>query len=118
VIPGRGDTLRVNGRARVLRDVPYAERMTVRGHAPALVLEVSVDEVYFHCSKAFLRSKTWSPETWHPEVVPRRAVIAQTVERADDSLEELDEYYGPAYETRIYAESAPARRSSEPGTSL
>lgn len=104
LIPGRGDTLRVNGSARVLRDAPYADRMTVRGHAPTLVLEVAVDEVYFHCSKAFLRSETWSPDTWAPDAVPRRAVIAQTVERADASLEELDEYYGPAYATRIYAE--------------
>ncbi|WP_350348286.1 pyridoxamine 5'-phosphate oxidase family protein [Agromyces sp. G08B096] len=102
VIPGRGDTLRINGRARVLRDVPYADRMTVRGHVPTLVVEVSVDEVFFHCSKAFLRSKTWDPETWTPDAAPRRAVIAQTLERPDDSLEELEAYYGPSYAEKIY----------------
>ncbi|MRG59923.1 pyridoxamine 5'-phosphate oxidase family protein [Agromyces sp. CFH 90414] len=102
VIPGRGDTLRINGRARLLRDVPYADRMAVRGHTPTLVLEVAVDEVFFHCSKAFLRSKAWSPETWNPDAAPRRAVIAQTLERRTDSLEELEAYYGPSYAERIY----------------
>ena len=102
LIPGRGDTLRVNGRARLLRDVPYAERMRVRGHEPTLVLEVAVEEVFFHCSKAFLRSKAWDPETWTPDAAPRRAVIARTLERPDDSLESLDEYYGPSYAQRIY----------------
>jgi PPOX class probable FMN-dependent enzyme len=104
IIPGRGDTLRINGRARVLRDAPYAAAMTVRGHSPALVLEVAVEEVYFHCSKAFLRSKTWDPETWAPDAAPRRAVIAQTVERPDTPLDELDDYYGPSYAERIYVD--------------
>ena len=102
VIPGRGDTLRVNGRARLLRDVPYAERMRVRTHVPTLVLEVAVDEVFYHCSKAFLRSKTWDPATWTPDAAPRRPVIARTLERPDDSLEVLEEYYGPSYAERIY----------------
>ncbi|MET4157579.1 MSMEG_1061 family FMN-dependent PPOX-type flavoprotein [Agromyces sp. PvR057] len=102
VIPGRGDTLRVNGRARLLRDVPYAERMRVRGHVPGLVVEVAVEEVFFHCSKAFLRSKAWQAEGWIPDAAPRRAVIAHALERPDDSVESLEEYYGPSYAERIY----------------
>jgi PPOX class probable FMN-dependent enzyme len=102
VVPGRGDTLRVNGRARLVRDVPYAERMAVRGHVPALVLEVSVEQVFFHCSKAFLRSKAWDASSWTPDAAPRRAVIAHELERPDDSIEALDEYYGPSYAEKIY----------------
>lgn len=102
VIPGRGDTLRINGRGRLLRDAPYAEQMTVRGHRPTLVLEVAIDEIFSHCAKAFLRSNTWKPETWAPDAAPRRAVIAKVLERPNDALEELDEYYGPAYAARIY----------------
>ena len=102
VIPGRGDTLRINGRARMLRDVPYAERMRVRGHEPRLVLEVSVEEVFSHCSKAFLRSKLWKPETWEPDAMPRRAQISKTLERQDTDLAELEQYYGKAYEEKIY----------------
>lgn len=102
LIPGRGDTLRINGRARLLRDVPYAERMRVRGHDPVLVLEVAVEQVFFHCSKAFLRSKAWDASSWAPDAAPRRAVIAHALERPDASVEALDAYYGPSYAEKIY----------------
>ena len=102
VIPGRGDTLRINGRATIVRDAPFFGGLVVRGHRPALALVVEIDEVFFHCSKAFLRSKAWQPETWNPDAAPRRAVIAKAVERQGDPLELLDEYYGPSYADRIY----------------
>ena len=102
LVPGRGDTLRINGRATIVRDAPYFDDMVVKGHRPILALEVAIDEVFHHCSKAFLRSRAWDPEAWHPDAVPRRAVISQTLERPGDSLEELDEYYGPSYADRIY----------------
>ena len=102
VIPGRGDTLRINGRARLLTDAPYFDEMIVRDHRPLLALEVAIDEVFFHCSKAFLRSKAWEPEGWNPSAAPRRAVIAQAVERQGEDLAALDEYYGPSYADKIY----------------
>ncbi len=102
VIPGRGDTLRINGRATIVRDAPCFDDMVVRGHRPALALLVDIDEVFFHCSKAFLRSKAWQPDEWAPEAAPRRALIAKAVERQGDSIDVLDEYYGPAYAERIY----------------
>ncbi|WP_173921455.1 MSMEG_1061 family FMN-dependent PPOX-type flavoprotein [Agromyces sp. Marseille-P2726] len=102
VIPGRGDTLRINGRATIVREAPFLDDMVVRGHRPALALVVDIDEVFFHCSKAFLRSKTWQPDTWAPDAAPRRAVIAQAVERRGESIDALDAYYGPSYADRIY----------------
>jgi PPOX class probable FMN-dependent enzyme len=102
LIPGRGDTLRINGRARLLSDAAYFDDMIVRGHRPVFALEVAIDEVFYHCSKAFLRSKAWEPEGWAPEVAPRRAVIAQTIERKGEELAALDEYYGPSYGDKIY----------------
>ena len=102
VIPGRGDTLRINGRATIVRDAPFFDDLVVKGHRPALAVLVDVEEVFFHCSKAFLRSKAWDPATWTPDAAPRRAVISQAVERQDETLEVLDEYYGPSYEARIY----------------
>lgn len=103
LVPGRGDTLRINGTALVVRDAPYFDELVVKGHRPVLAVEVAITEVFFHCSKAFLRSKAWDPESWRsaPEV-PRRAVISQALERPGDSLESLDAYYGPAYEQKIY----------------
>ena len=102
LIPGRGDTLRINGRATIVADAPYFDDMIVKGHRPILALEVAIDEVFYHCSKAFLRSEAWKPETWDAAAAPRRAVIAQTLERPNESIEELDAYYGPSYAEKIY----------------
>jgi uncharacterized protein len=102
VIPGRGDTLRVNGRARVVSDAPWFDRLVVRGHRPPLALHVEVGEVFSHCSKAFLRSALWEPATWRPDAVPSRAAIAHAQERPDTSLEDLERYYGAQYAERLY----------------
>ena len=93
LIPGRGDTLRVNGSARLLEDAPYADQLVVKGHRPLIILEVSVEQTFFHCSKAFLRSQLWKPETWNPDAAPSRAVIAQSLERPDETVEEIEAYY-------------------------
>lgn len=102
LIPGRQDTLRVNGRARLLRDAPYFDDMVVKGHRPILALEVAVEEVFFHCAKAFMRSALWEPASWAPDDLPSRAVISKAVECPNDSLAELEAYYGPAYAERLY----------------
>jgi len=94
LIPGRGDTLRINGRARLVSDAPFFDEMVVKGHRPVLAVVVEIEELFFHCAKAFLRSGLWKPETWDPElVVPRRAVVAAEVEPAGMTLEELDDHY-------------------------
>jgi PPOX class probable FMN-dependent enzyme len=94
LIPGRGDTLRINGRARLVREAPFFDQMVVKGHRPVLALVVDIEEIFFHCAKAFLRSGLWQPETWDPDgVVPRRAVIAKNVEPDGRTVEELDDYY-------------------------
>ncbi len=95
LIPGRGDTLRINGRARLVDDAAYFDAMAVRGKRPILALEVEIETVFFHCAKAFLRSGLWDPESWEPGSVPRRAVIAHELEHSPRTLEDLDDYYRP-----------------------
>lgn len=107
LIPGRGDTLRINGRARLVSDAPFFDEMVVKGHRPILALLISIDQVYYHCAKAFLRSKAWDPESWNPTAVPRHAVIAKELVRKDQSLEELDKYYGESYSTGLYPQNQP-----------
>ncbi|MVA76054.1 pyridoxamine 5'-phosphate oxidase family protein [Auraticoccus sp. F435] len=102
LVPGRGDTLRVNGRARLVRDADWFDRLRVRDHRPVLALEVTVEEVFSHCSKAFLRSQLWQPESWHPDALPSRAAIAKALERPETDLAELERYYGPSYAERLY----------------
>ena len=92
VIPGRGDTLRINGRARILSDADYFDAMAVQGKRPILALEIAVEEVFFHCAKAFLRSDAWDPQRWDPEAVPSVAQMARAM-RTDMSLEELERYF-------------------------
>ncbi len=102
LIPGRGDTLRINGRAQLLSGAPFFDEMVVKGHRPALALLVHVSEVFYHCSKAFLRSKLWEPESWTPDAAPTRPVIAGTLERPEDSPEQLAAYYGASYGKNLY----------------
>ena len=62
LVPGVGDTLRVNGRATLTTDPTLLEPLAVEGKTPKLGLRVEIDEVFTHCSKAFIRSDLWNPE--------------------------------------------------------
>jgi len=101
LIPGRGDTLRINGRARLISGAPYFDNMIVKGHRPILALVIEIEEVFYHCSKAFLRSQLWRPETW-TDPVPPRPVIAKAFERPEQTLEQLNTYYGEGYANNLY----------------
>jgi PPOX class probable FMN-dependent enzyme len=103
VVPGRGDTLRINGRARLVREAPYFDEMVVKGHRPQLALTVHIEQIFFHCAKAFMRSQLWEPETWHPDVLPSTAAMVKAVQDTPETLEELTEWYGPSYKDRLYA---------------
>jgi hypothetical protein len=102
LVPGRGDTLRINGTARLVSDAPFFDQMRVKGHRPLLALVVEIKQAFYHCSKAFLRSDLWQPATWNPTAVPSRARLAQRLEQPDVALEDLDRYYGPGYAARLY----------------
>jgi PPOX class probable FMN-dependent enzyme len=64
VIPGVEDTLRVNGRAKLVTDAKLLAASAVEGKTPRLGLLIEVDEVFTHCSKAFLRSELWNPSRY------------------------------------------------------
>ena len=64
VVPGVGDTLRVNGRATLVADDELLAPSAVDGKVPKLGILVHADEVFTHCSKAFLRSQLWDPERY------------------------------------------------------
>ena len=102
LVPGRKETLRINGRARLIREAPFFDDMIVKGHRPQLAIVVEIEQIFFHCMKAFLRSKLWEPESWRPDALPSHAQIVKSVQPCAESLEELEQYYGPQYATRIY----------------
>jgi PPOX class probable FMN-dependent enzyme len=62
IVPGVTDTLRINGRASIVTDSALLDACAVEGKVPKLALRIEIDQVYTHCSKAFLRSQLWDPE--------------------------------------------------------
>ncbi|MEU8636572.1 pyridoxamine 5'-phosphate oxidase family protein [Amycolatopsis sp. NPDC048633] len=64
LVPGMNETLRINGRAKLLSDAPFFDSLVVQGKRPKLAVVIEVEELYMHCAKAFLRSSLWDPSTW------------------------------------------------------
>ena len=89
LIPGCGETIRVNGRARISIDPDLLESFTVENQAPRSVLVVSIDRVYFQCAKAIMRSHLWD-QSRHVErsamPSPGRIMKACTSDRLDAHL--------------------------------
>jgi PPOX class probable FMN-dependent enzyme len=64
LVPGKRETLRIGGKAEVVRDRELLATLAVNGKIPALAIAVHVDEAFFHCSKCIIRSHLWQPEQW------------------------------------------------------
>jgi PPOX class probable FMN-dependent enzyme len=62
MIPGSGSTLRVNGRAQVSADPQLLASFKIDGKAPRTVVIMTVDEIYFQCARAIVRSDLWNPD--------------------------------------------------------
>src|SRR3981189_1346600 len=62
LIPGSGSTLRVNGRAQVSADADLLASFAIDGKAPRTVIVMAVDEIYFQCARAIVRSDLWNPD--------------------------------------------------------
>ena len=63
LIPGVGETLRVNGRASISIDPELMQSFAVNGKLPRCVLIIHIETIYFHCAKAIVRSKLWDEAT-------------------------------------------------------
>ncbi|MCZ4493844.1 MAG: pyridoxamine 5-phosphate oxidase [Conexibacter sp.] len=103
VIPGRDQTLRVNGRACVTAAPEVLDRVGAVGKPPRTALVVRADEVYAHCPKAFIRSHLWDPATWpHAAAVPSPAeVMLAHLRDPQRTLAEEEEYLAEALRTRL-----------------
>lgn len=103
LVPGRNETLRINGRARLLRDAAFFDELTVKGHRPLLALVIDIEQIFFHCAKSFMRSELWQPDTWRPDALPRHAAMVKALQDTPETLAELDEYYSPEnYTKKLY----------------
>jgi uncharacterized protein len=64
LLPGTGETFRVNGTAELTVDPAILERLAARGKPAQVAIRVTIQECFFHCAKAFIRSQLWQPESW------------------------------------------------------
>lgn len=64
VQPNVEETLRVNGSAELVVDDEQQAAMAANGKPALLLIKVTVEEAFFHCAKAFKRSKAWQPDSW------------------------------------------------------
>jgi PPOX class probable FMN-dependent enzyme len=103
LVPGRNETLRINGRARLLRDAPFFDDLAVRGQRPILALLLDIEQIFFHCPKSFLRSGLWQPDSWQADALPSHATLVKRVQQTPETLEELEEHYALAnYQRLLY----------------
>ena len=105
IIPGVEWTLRVNGRATLVRDPDVLQRCAVEGKLPILGIAVEVEELFLHCPKCFLRSQLWDTEQWMPaDEQPKWAAVlrdhtkldaipVEVIEKALDASHAPDKLY-------------------------
>lgn len=96
LIPGIGNTMRVNGRAAISTDPELCASFAMRGNPATSVIIITVERVYPQCPKALMRSKLWDPAVQ----IPRNAL---------PSVGEMMEAIDPAFDGKAYEEAYPAR---------
>jgi len=103
LLPGVEETLRVNGRATIVRDLALRESMAVDGKAPQLVLVVDVEQAFIHCGKCMLRSRLWQPDGW-PELdgLPSQAQCLVDHGQLKEPVEEVQAWIEKSRVTRLY----------------
>ena len=105
MIPGTGETLRVNGAAELTRDPAILERLAARGKPALLAIRLTVEECFFHCAKAFLRAHLWKPDTWAPLHVSFGRMLAPKLapekEAAGPLAEAIDQMIAEDYRTNL-----------------
>jgi uncharacterized protein len=102
IVPGKGETLRVSGTARVVRDIWLRERMAVDGRLPELALVVTVEEAFIHCTKCMVRSRMWQPDSWNAAKLATNVEALIVHSRLDMSVAELQALYENDVRTRLY----------------
>lgn len=95
-IPGNETTLRISGRAQLYRDEALCHQLAARGLDAKLVLVVQVEYAFFHCSKAYIRSELWKPESWPKE--PFKVAFGKYFSSASTIQKQVDNYVDRGYD--------------------
>lgn len=103
LIPGVNETLRINGRARILVDPGLAASFAVNGKIPQTLIEVTAERVYFQCAKALIRSRLWSSETQVPRAaLPSSGEILAQITNGEVDATDYDLRYPERLKQTIY----------------
>ena len=91
LVPGTVESLRVHGTCRLLKGNEICKSLASNSHQALLVMEVKVTNAYFHCGKAFLRSKTWQQDSWSEKLkISFGQEIADNTGENSEFVETLD----------------------------
>jgi PPOX class probable FMN-dependent enzyme len=103
LVPGVSETLRINGRARIVVDPALAATFVINGKAPRTLLEVTADRVYFQCAKALIRSRLWSTDAHVPRsALPTCGEILAAISSDAFDAAEYDRTYPDRIRQTIY----------------
>ncbi|WP_141692386.1 pyridoxamine 5'-phosphate oxidase family protein [Paenibacillus pectinilyticus] len=104
IIPGLGETLRINGQAYITKDKELLQSMAVNEKIPLLGIVVAVEECFIHCAKAFRRSSLWEPSSWlNPSELPSASNILSDHAKLDGMTPEvISDRLKEGYQKRLY----------------
>lgn len=103
LIPGVGETLRVNGRAEIVVDEELNNSFAIQGKQPRCVLVIHVEKVYFQCPKALVRSKLWSAEAQiDRKDLPSPGELLEEICASDFNAIEFDAVYPDRVKQTMY----------------
>jgi uncharacterized protein len=103
LVPGVGETFRVIGRASLSTDPALLDTFVFAGKTPRAVIVVTVERVYYQCSKAVIRSKLWDPETQvDRKSLPSNGTILAAITKGEHGGEEYDRAYPARLRETIY----------------
>jgi uncharacterized protein len=103
LVPGVGETFRVIGRASLSTDPALTETFVFAGKTPRAVIVVTVERVYYQCSKAIIRSKLWDPASLvDRKSLPSNGTILAAITHGKEGGEEYDRAYPERLRETIY----------------
>jgi PPOX class probable FMN-dependent enzyme len=103
LIPGVGETIRINGTAQISVDPELCASFAMQGKNPSSVLVVSVGSIYYQCPKALVRSKLWAPESVVPrDRLPTTGDILQAITKGEIDGGAYDRAYPKRIKDTIY----------------
>ncbi|WP_373232083.1 pyridoxamine 5'-phosphate oxidase family protein [Cohnella sp.] len=104
IIPGLEETLRINGKAYVIKDEKILDLMKAKDKKPVLGIGVEVEECFIHCAKAFKRSRVWESKSWvDVDTLPSiPSILKDHVNSTEFTTEIIRKGLQESYEKRLY----------------